>query len=274
MTGVSAQSLTEGLAEVEPKLGSATLELASEIFGVLRVLDGSAGLRRALTDPARESAEKSALLSSLVQGKVSPEAEQIVTSMATKRWGAARDLSDALEVVAATTAIAVTERVGASEGAPLSSLEALAHELFTFRGTVADSHELQRALNEPQATEEAKTALAMRLVPGASEPARLLISQAVSAPRGSRPEKLVEDFAALAVGRQQRWIASVEVSRPLSAEQEQRLAAGLKRLYGRELTVNISVQPALVGGVRVKVADEVVDASVMNRLSELRRQLV
>ncbi|GAP57817.1 ATP synthase subunit delta [Arthrobacter sp. Hiyo1] len=55
--------------------------------------------------------------------------------------------------------------------------------------------------------------------------------------------------------------------------QASRLQAGLDALYGRELKVNVSVDPTLIGGIRVQVADEVVDASVVARLSELRRQL-
>lgn len=269
LCGISAQSLAQTTAELEPQLASATPQLARELFGVLGMLDGSAGLRRALTDPARQSAEKSALLRSLVNGKVSAQAEQIVTGMAARSWANARDLGNALETVAATVTIAVAE----NDGEQMSGLERLENELFAFTRALAASHDLQRALSEPQASGEAKSTLALKLLPDASEPARLLIAQAVAAPRGARPQRLIEDFATLAAARQQRWIASVEVSRPLSPEQEQRLAAGLNRLYGRELKLSISVEPALIGGLRIRVADEVVEASVLSRLSELRRQL-
>jgi F-type H+-transporting ATPase subunit delta len=77
----------------------------------------------------------------------------------------------------------------------------------------------------------------------------------------------------LVAQRQQRWIANVSVSRPLTQEQISRLQAGLNGLYGRELKINVNVDPSLVGGVRVQVGDEVVDSSVVTRLSELRRKL-
>ena len=44
-------------------------------------------------------------------------------------------------------------------------------------------------------------------------------------------------------------------------------------MYGRELKVNVNVDPALIGGIRVQVGDEVLDASVLTRLGELQRQL-
>jgi len=59
----------------------------------------------------------------------------------------------------------------------------------------------------------------------------------------------------------------------LTDEQANRLQTGLNALYGRELKVNIKVDPALIGGIRVQVGDEVLDASVVARLAELRRQL-
>jgi F-type H+-transporting ATPase subunit delta len=83
----------------------------------------------------------------------------------------------------------------------------------------------------------------------------------------------VARFAELAAKRQQRWIATVSVTRPLTETQFSRLQAGLNSLYGRELKVNINVDPALIGGIRVQVGDEVLDASVVSRLGQLHRQL-
>lgn len=273
MAGVSSESLKAALAEVEPKLPTAPLSLANELFGILEALDGSAGLRRALTDPSRSAEEKSGLIRGLLAGKVSADAEQIVSSLAASRWADSRDIGDALETIAATVAIAVAESKGAAAGRGASGLEALENDLFAFNTVVEGSHELQRALVEPAAAPQQKADLARKLVPGASEEAQLLIRQAVVAPRGVKPAKLVERFAELAAKRQERWIATVEVTRPLTEEQQARLQAGLNSLYGRELKVNTVVDPELIGGIRVKVGDEVVDASVLTKLGELRRKL-
>ncbi|WP_125609930.1 F0F1 ATP synthase subunit delta [Specibacter cremeus] len=278
MAGVSSESLTAALGDLEAVLPSATLTLAQELFGVLATLDSSAGLRRALTDPARRGTEKSALASNLVKGKVGTTAESIVAKLAASRWADARDIGDALETLAATVVIAVAENrtAPALSGSPVSgynALEQLENDLFSFNQAVASSHEVQRALTEPQASVAARTTLARRLVPGACEEAKVLIDQAVTNPRGLKTTKLIERFAHLAAARQRRWIANVTVSRPLDAARVERLQRGLNSLYGRELKVNISVDPTLIGGVRVQVGDEVVDASVTARLGELRRQL-
>jgi len=278
MAGVSSESLTTALAQLEATLPTATLSLAQELFSILTAVDGSAGLRRSLTDPSRSGEEKSALVSKLVNGKVSATAEALVGQLAAARWADARDIGDALETLAATVVIAVAENRSASATSGnsvsgVNSLEELENDLFSFNQIVGSSHEVQAALAQTQASESAKSELALKLVPGASEEAKVLIRQAVVHPRGLKTAKLIERFANLAAARQQRWIANVTVSRPLEQTQLERLQRGLNSLYGRELKVNVSVDEALIGGVRVQVGDEVVDASVMTRLGELRRQL-
>jgi len=273
MAGVSSVSLATALAELEAKLPTASLQLAKELFGILGMVDSSAGLRRALTDPSRNGDEKSALVRQLVGGKVSADAAEIAGGLASSRWATARDIGDALETLAATVVIAVAENKSAVSASGISGLEELENDLFSFNQAVASSHEVQRALSEPQASGAAKTVLTERLVPGSSEEAKVLISQAVSQPRGLKPTRLVARFAELAAKRQQRWIATVSVTRPLTQTQLARLQAGLNALYGRELKVNVNVDPALIGGIRVQVGDEVLDASVLTKLGELQRQL-
>jgi F-type H+-transporting ATPase subunit delta len=273
MAGVSSESLTKALTELEPKLPFASLQLAKELFGILGTVDSSAGLRRALTDPSRSGEEKSALIKQLFGGKASAEAVDIVAGLASSRWASARDIGDALETLAATVVIAVAENKSAVSASGITGLEELENDLFSFNQAVAASHEVQRALSEPQASAAAKTVLAERLVPSASEEAKVLIGQAVTQPRGIKATRLVSRFAELAAKRQQRWIATVSVTRPLTETQASRLQQGMNSLYGRELKVNVKVDPLLIGGIRVQVGDEVLDASVLTRLNELQRQL-
>jgi F-type H+-transporting ATPase subunit delta len=273
MAGVSSESLTAALVALEAKLPFASLQLAKELFGILETVDSSAGLRRALTDPSRSGDEKSALVKQLFSGKVSTDAADIASGLAGSRWASARDIGDALETLAASVVIAVAENKSAVSASGITGLEALENDLFAFNQAVGSSHEVQRALSEPQANPAAKIALAEKLVPQASEEAKVLIGQAVSQPRGLKATNLVRRFAELAAKRQQRWIATVSVTRPLTEEQTSRLQAGLNALYGRELKINMNVDPALIGGIRIQVGDEVVDASLLTRLGQLQRQL-
>jgi F-type H+-transporting ATPase subunit delta len=274
MAGVSSESLAAALVSLEAKLPGASLQLAKELFGILGTVDSSAGLRRALTDPSRSGDEKSALVKRLFGGNVSADAAQMASGLAGSRWASARDIGDALETLAATVVIAVAENKSAVSASGITGLETLENDLFAFSQAVESNHEVQRALSEPQASPAAKIALAEKLVPGASEEAKVLIAQAVTQPRGLKVTRLVRRFAELAAKRQQRWIAVVSVTRPLTEAQTSRLQAALNSLYGRDLKINMNVDPALIGGIRIQVGDEVVDASVAARLGQLHRQLV
>jgi F-type H+-transporting ATPase subunit delta len=67
----------------------------------------------------------------------------------------------------------------------------------------------------------------------------------------------------------ERRSAHVESATPLSAELQGSVNAQLNRLYGAGLTISFAQNPALVGGLRVKVGSDVYDGSVQARLKEL-----
>jgi len=59
----------------------------------------------------------------------------------------------------------------------------------------------------------------------------------------------------------------------LDAGQQADLAKVLEKRFGRQLKVSVTVDPSLIGGVRVTVGDEVLDTSVVARLEQMRAAL-
>lgn len=267
MAGASTDSLAASRQALEPTLASGGLQLARDLFSTLDVLDENGPLRRALTDPSWSVERRAGVLRSLFGGKVSEEAMQVLTDLAGRRWSAERDFGDAVEQLAGTAVAASAEREG------LPGLDRLSQELLAFHRTVEESHEVQRAITDQQAPAEARGTLAERLTGNGSEEVRLLVRQAVQNPRGHKPAELVRRFASEVAGRQRQWIADVTVARPLGEDQQRRLAEGLNRLFGRDLKLDVTVDPSLVGGVRVKVGDDVVDSTVATRLHDLQRKM-
>jgi F-type H+-transporting ATPase subunit delta len=86
--------------------------------------------------------------------------------------------------------------------------------------------------------------------------------------RGRSLDQLVEQLAELAAARRERSVAQVTAAAPLSAQQEERLAQVLTRIYGRTISVQVDVDPELVGGLVVRVGDEVIDGSVASKLAK------
>ena len=63
------------------------------------------------------------------------------------------------------------------------------------------------------------------------------------------------------------------MAEPMTGEQEERLRGILARLYGREIEVQVGIDPTVLGGVRVLVGDEIIDGTVTRRLAEARQRL-
>ncbi len=63
------------------------------------------------------------------------------------------------------------------------------------------------------------------------------------------------------------------MARPLDADQETRLTETLGRIYGRTVSLQIDVDPTVLGGIEVRVGDEVIDGTVQRNLSNVRRSL-
>ena len=66
---------------------------------------------------------------------------------------------------------------------------------------------------------------------------------------------------------------TIESATELDPEAGRKIVAGLEKTYGAGLTTNFVVNPALLGGVRVRVGSDVWDSSVRNRLERLRQKL-
>ena len=67
--------------------------------------------------------------------------------------------------------------------------------------------------------------------------------------------------------------AQVESAAPLDPNVGAQIIDNLKKRYGTDLTSEFVVNPALLGGIRIRVGSDVWDSSVRNRLERLQQQL-
>ncbi|MGH2489514.1 MAG: ATP synthase F1 subunit delta, partial [Candidatus Limnocylindria bacterium] len=76
--------------------------------------------------------------------------------------------------------------------------------------------------------------------------------------------------------RRERGIARAEIrtAMPLDDEDRAELGRMLERLAGREVELTEQVDPTLIGGVSVRIGDQLYDASVRSRLVRLRARLI
>ncbi|MEQ1510538.1 MAG: F0F1 ATP synthase subunit delta [Sphingopyxis sp.] len=85
--------------------------------------------------------------------------------------------------------------------------------------------------------------------------------------------EIVQSFSALTAAHRGEVSADVTSAHPLSAEQLSALSAKLKERLGRDVTVNLTVDPAILGGLIVKVGSRLVDSSIRTRLNTLATEM-
>ena len=68
--------------------------------------------------------------------------------------------------------------------------------------------------------------------------------------------------------------AEVITAVPLTAAECEELGSRLRARFGAELPIAYRVDPAILGGVVVRVGDRLVDGSVVSRIGQLRETLV
>ena len=68
-----------------------------------------------------------------------------------------------------------------------------------------------------------------------------------------------------------RRAVTVESAVALDAAERQKVEAGLAKDHGSNLTIEYKINPELLGGLRIKVGDDVLDGSVQGRLDRLSK---
>ncbi|TKJ18667.1 F0F1 ATP synthase subunit delta [Blastococcus sp. CCUG 61487] len=246
--------------------GPELLALADELFAVARVLDDQLSLRRAMADPSRKPEERAQLVRRLFEGKLSSTALDLVETIARQRWSYPIDLVDAAVTVATEASLDAADQRG--------ELDAVEDELFRFGRIVAADQELARILSDRSAPTEGKRALLDQLLAGRVSPVtEQLLRNVLTASNVGQAENAIERLSEVASRRRGRSVAHVTSAAPLTGAQEQRLTEVLTRIYGRPIGLQVTVDPAVLGGLVVQVGDEVIDGSIAHRLEAARRRL-
>jgi len=68
--------------------------------------------------------------------------------------------------------------------------------------------------------------------------------------------------------------AQVTSSRPLDGLQQRELAAKLEQVTGKQVRMEVAIDPSLIGGVIAKVGSTIYDGSVRNQLSAFKSRLI
>jgi F-type H+-transporting ATPase subunit delta len=84
---------------------------------------------------------------------------------------------------------------------------------------------------------------------------------------------VIDQFAKQVAAYGQSLVATVTVSKALDQSQIERLRSTLAGTYGQQVSLNVEIDPSILGGMVVQIAGEIIDGSVSTRLQNLKLQL-
>jgi ATP synthase F0 subunit b/ATP synthase F1 delta subunit len=264
-------ALIEKFDDVTSDLTVKDLEtLAEDLASVASLLSRESILARHLADPASSGAPKERLLDAVLSGKVGDPALQVLKGAVSGRWSSDANLIDAIEHVARLALLLRGER-----GRHADEVE---EQLFWF-GRILDSEpRLATLLSDYTQPADGRVQLLKNVLSHGRDvnpTTEALLVQTVELVRHGRDRADVEvaALAQLAVSRRGEIVAHVKAAAELSSGQRTRLTEVLSRIYGQDVSVQLEIDPSLLGGLVVSVGDEVIDGSISSRLAEARNRL-
>lgn len=169
---------------------------------------------------------------------------------------------------------ALLEVAQAEGGAPAA--EAALDQLAQFAALLDESRDLRTALLSPAVEHEHKVRVIARLceILGTGRPVRNFLNVVTKKRRLALLDEICSRYQALLDEAEGIVRADVRSAAPVTDAQRAALEEALGRVTGGRIRCGYSVDPALVGGMAVRIGSAVYDGSVRGRLDAMRRRLV
>jgi ATP synthase F0 subunit b/ATP synthase F1 delta subunit len=239
--------------------------VATDLASVAKLLQTEPVLNKHLADPTDDPEPRVNLAEALLNGKVSDTALEIVKTAVAQRWSNESDLGLAVQHAARVALLVRAERN--------DETGEVEDQLFRFSRVLDSQSRLSALLSDYTTPADGRVALLDKVLEGASDTTKALVGQAVELLHGERADETVRELAELAVARRGEVVARATAAAALSDAQRGRLGELLSRIYGRPVSVQLDIDPAILGGLRIAVGDEVIDGSLSSRLANAETRL-
>jgi len=153
--------------------------------------------------------------------------------------------------------------------------DAVAADLDRFQAMIDESADLKRLVQSPVFTAEDQ----VRAISAIADKAGLnaLVLNFLKVVAGNRRlfavSGMVAAYRQILARHKGQMTADVTSAHALSAEQETELKAALKGVTGKDVSISVTVDPSLLGGLIVKIGSRQIDTSLRTKLSTLKLAL-
>ena len=151
------------------------------------------------------------------------------------------------------------------------AIDSVGKSLESLKAALAQSRDFANLTNNPLLTREA----AAKAVAGVARTLKLdklttkFLGVLARNRRLGELGAIISSYAALSAAHRGEVTADVVSAHPLDKAQVTALKAKLKTKVGRDVAVNLKVDPAILGGLVVKIGSQMIDSSIRTRLNSL-----
>jgi F-type H+-transporting ATPase subunit delta len=161
-------------------------------------------------------------------------------------------------------------QVAKAEGA----LEQVEDELFRFARTLENETRLREALTDPSLPAERRARMVEELLgPKASPHTTNIVAFLVQQGRARELPKIIDSLVQLAAEERNKAVAEVRSAMPLDAEQREKLKEAIAGATGKQVELKVLVDASVIGGLLVRVGDQVFDGTVRRKLQMAREHI-
>nr|WP_048644831.1 F0F1 ATP synthase subunit delta [Nitratireductor soli] len=160
----------------------------------------------------------------------------------------------------------------ARDAKSISTVEA---DLGRFEKLLSDSADLQRLIKSPvfSADDQFKAISAVLDKAGITGLVGNFLRVVAKNRRLFAVPQMIRGFRQIAAAERGETTADVTSAHALSAAQEKELKASLKEVAGKDVSINITVDPSILGGLVVKMGSRQIDTSLKTKLNSLKLAL-
>ncbi len=154
-------------------------------------------------------------------------------------------------------------------------VEAVGADLDRFQALLDESDDLKRLVVSPvfSAEEQSKAISAIAEKAGISGLAANFLKVVANNRRLFAVPGMIASYRTTAAAHRGEIVAEVTSAHALDEAQETELKAALKSVTGKDVTIDLTVDPSLLGGLIVKVGSRQIDTSLRTKLSTLKLAL-
>jgi F-type H+-transporting ATPase subunit delta len=155
------------------------------------------------------------------------------------------------------------------------AIEAWTRQLGSVQEALERDATLRAAVDDLQKSTQDKLDVLGQAVPdGLGEQVRKFLGTLLEAGQLDQLDTILVEFERLVRRHPERRMARVTSAVPLTSDEQEGLRARLVDRFGADLEFQFDVDASLIGGVYLRVGDQVIDGSVAGRLAALRDRLV